>query len=202
MLLLWLPRRWLRVGRAESRRSGSKPMRERLPHDLALRAGEELANHRNWLDFGRAVAGSIAVAGAAGGLGVVPGADEASRWTVFTLQALILGGAVVVQTLRLEGRVALFPPVMFVAGLMFGVLGWLPALLAFVAIWAAHIALPTPTVFLFVFGALVSVLGLLLGAEPRYAALAGGLAVVPMAVSLVSRRRLLPVAKKAKIVSR
>lgn len=204
--LLWYPRSWMRWGalppkhRARRRkpRASAEDHRERLPGDESLWMAEEFLKRRNWIDLARGVAGGYAVIywsthGTEGmprllGLGVVAGIT-------------IIGLAV--QTLRFEGRLAFYPPIFFLGGLSFGLVGWKVAFFAFIAMWAVNLALPSAAVFLFCYGGVVLILGVLFGAPRTQVVLAAGLALLPVLVSLLSRRRLMAqFGRKAKVIRR
>jgi hypothetical protein len=208
LILLWTPRSWLRLGKPQTTRKAlpksGGPVRDRMPGDHSLWAEEEFKRRRNWLDFGRAITGALAV-----GAGLSPvitnlvGVPEVSLTQVtFLTQAVILLAAVIIQMLRVEERLTLFPPVFFVLGLAFVLVGWKAAAIGFIVIWSINIVLPNPGVFLTVYGGGVVVLAVFFGEEVRPALLMGGLAVTPPLLAVLFRRRLAQFRKRTKIVVR
>ena len=159
---------------------------------------EEAFKARNWTDLVRAAAGSLAVMGCC-----FENEDPArglDLW-VFLLQSLVLGLAVFIQTLRIEGRLSLVAPVFFILGLSCGLIGWKAGLFAGVTIWTLNLLLPGAGVFLVVFAGIEICFGLLLSRVPlRFVLLAAALAMLPVLLSAVTRHRLVRFSKKTKHV--
>jgi hypothetical protein len=207
-LLLCFPRSWLRWGNLtrRTRRRGERPSaevhRERLPGDESVWLGEELGKRRNWLDLLRALIGGYAVVVMAVNTppGVLPGdLGLAFPW----VQGGVLVAGVLVQTVRYEARLALYPPIFFVGGLVFALVGWKAALLAFFAVWALNVVLPSAMIFLVVHGFIVLILGLVMTRAPLESSVAAGLIVMPTLLALLSKRRLMAqFGRKAKVVRR
>lgn len=208
LALLWVPRGWLRRGRPESQsrhsdrsRRSSRPQRDRLPGDQSLWASEEFAKRRNWVDFGRALAGGYAIVLALETLVVTdwrPSFGTPALWAL--APALMMG--VLMQTLRWEGRITLFPPVFYVLGLAFPLIGFKAAGLGFVAIWAINLVMPGAGVFLFTYAGIGLILGLLMGAGVPRSLLVALLALIPPFIAVMSKRRLAQFSKKAKVIVR
>lgn len=208
LVLLWTPRSWLRLGKPNKTRKRTAvtggPRRDRLPGDHSLWIEEEFKRGRNWLDFGRAMAGSMAV------VTIVPvlltelvAAPGISMTNVaFITQAVILLTAVVIQMLRVEERFMLYPPIFFVLGLALAVVGWKAAIIGFVSIWAINLVLPNPGLFLAVYAAGITVLGVFFGSGMKPTLLMAILAATAPMVAVLSRRRLVQFRKKTKIASR
>jgi MFS family permease len=208
LLLLWIPRSWLRLGKPEKTRKRTVvtggPRRDRLSGDHSLWIEEEFRHGRNWMDFGRALAGSCAV------VTTLPvllahfvGAPGVSMTNVaFLTFAVVLMVSVVIQMLRVEERFMLYPPIFFILGLAFAVVGWKAAIIGFVAIWAINLVLPNPALFLAVYAAGITVVGVFFGSGMKPTLLMAGLAIIPPMVSVLSRRRLVQFRKKTKIASR
>ena len=208
LVLLWTPRSWLRLGKPNKTRKRTAvtggPRRDRLPGDHSLWIEEEFMRGRNWLDFGRAMAGSMAV------VTIVPvlltelvAAPGISMTNVaFITQAVILLTAVVIQMLRVEERFMLYPPIFFVQGLALAVVGWKAAIIGFVSIWAINLVLPNPGLFLAVYAAGITVLGVFFGSGMKPTLLMAILAATAPMVAVLSRRRLVQFRKKTKIASR
>jgi hypothetical protein len=85
----------------------------------------------------------------------------------------------------------LVPPVFFILGLSFGLLGWKAAVFAFIAIWIINCVLPSAGFFLAVFAGLEIVFGLLLSRTSlAWIILASSLAMLPVVLSAMVNRRL------------
>lgn len=208
LALLWVPRNWLRRGRPESQSrrqgSGNRPAarkRERLPGDQSLWLGEEFAKRRNWLDLGRAFAGGYAVMLA---LPEIVQTDwrPAFGTPVEWVQAPLFAIGVVLQTLRWEGRLVLFPPVFYVLGLAFPLIGAKAATLAFVAIWSINLVMPGAAGFLFTYAVVGLILGLLMDAGLGRAGLLAGVSLMAPFLAVMTKRRLAQFSKKTKVVVR
>lgn len=205
LVLLWLPRRWLRVGdrllkRPETRRRDGAPA-PRDHDDSSLKIKEEAGKPRNWLDLIRAAAGSFILQHECFDQ-ASDGSPGAAAW-IFILQAAICVVAVLIQMVRLESRLSFSAPIFFIGGLGIGILGWLSGLFAWVAIWVLNFVLPGPSLFLFVFSTLLAGFGVLFSAGPsRDTALAAGLAWLPVVFSLVTKRRLVQLGRKSTKSSR
>lgn len=212
LILLWTPRSWLRLGKSErsSKKQRSKhkqhggPNRDRLPGDQSLWVGEEFGRRRNWIDLLRAIAGGFAVMTVVPNLvHAVVGVHDASLGQVILgTQAGLLLTAVLLQMLRVEERFTLSPPIFFVLGLAFPVVGTKAALIGFFAVWAINVVLPNPATFLATYGAGIAILSVFLGQGPKRGVLMAGLAFFPPLVAVLFRRRLAQYRKKTKIVIR
>lgn len=200
LVLLWLPRQWLRFGGKviPHPRRGRPDRDDRDLRDVSLKYRDEFAKSRNWVDFLRAIAGSVAVT-----YGCFENADIAKAVDVriFVLQCVVLIMAVLIQTIRREGRFSLVAPVFFVLGLGFGLIGWKAGLFAVITIWTLNMVLPSAGVFLVVFAGVEICFGLLLSKVPlRLALLAASLALLPVLLSAVTKHRLVRFSKKTKHV--
>ncbi len=202
LVLLWLPRQWLRLISLRGSSRG-RPLRARVdrePGDISVRMGQELGKSRNWVDLLRAVAGSYAIC-RWGTFAVEHDASRATLHLVFGLKAAVLVLGLLIQTLRFEGRFSLFAPLFYVLGLSFGLMDWKPACFAVISIWAVNLVLPSASVFLFVYGCLVTCFGLSFpGSEHDETLLLAALAILPVLLSVLSKRRLAQFTKKTKII--
>lgn len=204
LLLLWFPRQWLRFGGkviAGPRRTPEDKANRDL-RDVSIKYADELKKPRNWVDFLRAMTGSLAVAYAC--FDTAAGVEKMPVVEIFTLQAAIFVIAVLIQTVRIEGKFALVAPIFFLLGLSFGVIGWKAAAFACVTVWIVNLVLPGPGAFLFVFAGLEVCFGLLLPrqASLRGAILAAALSILPVLFSALTKRRLVKMNKKTKKVRR
>ncbi len=197
LLLLWCPRQWLRFRRKGITSPRFKPSKRtgQESRAVALKFRDELAKPRNWVDFVRALAGAFLIGLSAKELPDATSGDHlqivALRWTVLLIAMLI-------QTARRGGgRFTLVAPVFFILGLSFDLLGWEAALFAFITIWIFSGVLSGQGLFLFVFAALVVGFGLLLSPAPRERViLMAFLAMVPVLLSAMAKRRLVRLNKK------
>lgn len=199
LLLLWFPRQWLRAGErlVELPNVRRKLSKGRDPRDQSLPWREEVFRLRNWIDLGRALIGGIAVVHVC--FEAAPDAPRTIGLVLLLTKAAILLVAILVQTIRLEsGRLTLFAPVFFSCGLAIPLLGWMPAVFAFVMTWTISRALHGPGMFLFAFAGLQSVFAhLMLSASPPIILLSAGLTWTPVLVSAIFRRRLERAGKRA-----
>jgi hypothetical protein len=207
LLLLWLPRHWLHVGKraAKSRkpvRGGSgrkKTSRDERPfQDSSVKLKEAFAKPRNWIDFFRAAAGGVAVSLVC----FQPVMAEnlaATHRLVFVSKCVVLISAVLIQTVRYEGKLTLFAPVFFIMGLSFGLIGWQAALFAFITIWIVDLVLPSLSSMLVGYTAVIVIYGFLLP-HPSIACvyLAAGLPLLPVILSATTKRRLTQPTKATK----
>lgn len=201
VILLWLPRPWLRGRdkRASSggERRGDRNRVAREPGDVSLHFKDEVKKPRNWLDLTRAAAGAFMLEHVC--FEQAPDAASGVDTWIFLTKGAICVVAVLIQMIRLEGRLTFSAPVFFVGGLGLGILGWLPGLFAWVAIWVINLVLPGPSSFLFLFSGLLGVFGLALSSGPsRDNALAAGLSLFPVIVSLMTKRRLVQLGKRTR----
>lgn len=211
MLLLWFPRQWLRFGAFRPNRARRQknwaPNRDRQPGDVSVWIGEEMAKMRNWVDLARSFVGGVAICGLAPylGNGAINPAEGASLgrlgpWIILGMKTFILLVGLLIQVIRREERVILFAPLFYAQGISFGLLGWWPALLAIPGVWATNAVLPSAGIFLFVFGTYELILGFVFHANKKQTALAAGLSMLPMLISLLSKRRLAQFTKKTKVI--
>jgi hypothetical protein len=215
VVLLWFPRQWLRFGRAAVRRlrwwprarRRSVPGAVREPGDTRLKAGEEFAKPRNYIDFFRALVGGLLLVGNAAwaiepALRVDPaatlGGQEGALLGWVRMALLLI--AVLIQFIRYENRFTLYAPIFFLGGLGIALCGLHAGMLAVLTVWVMNASLPlTPAGFLSVYALLVFMLGLLFrGAADANVIFAGTVSLLPVVISLLSRRSLAVFTKKSK----
>lgn len=203
LLLLWLPRQALRWGRTKLRWGGSR--RRRLHDTNPAKAHEqgdprvnfraEIAKLRNHIDFFRAALGSVMLLGTFEGIEAAVRVEqavstEAGRLVTMVQVSVLLVG-VLIQVIRYEQRVSLYAPIFYLSGLTVGMCGLYPALFSLVLVWAINLAFLGPGAFLSVHALLVLTFGVLFGGlEWRLPFVAAGLLLLPVGLSLLSRRRL------------
>ncbi|MCC5025166.1 MAG: hypothetical protein J6386_21345 [Candidatus Synoicihabitans palmerolidicus] len=112
-----------------------------------------------------------------------------SKLVLGTQAALLLTG-VTIQLIRMEERLTFFPPIFFIMGLSFLVVGRQAGMIGFFAIWAINIVLPNAAAFLATYAAGIVILAIFLGSGVRGALLMAALAGFPPIVAVLFRRRL------------
>lgn len=211
LLLLWLPRQLLRAGvrilrgkKGRRRFVDTNPAKARAPDDISVSLRSEGAKLRNYIDFFRAALGSIALLGGVAeiepALRTAENAGMPAGPGAFYGLLAILVVAVLIQSVRIEGRAVLYPPIFFLSGLSFGLCGPVAALFSLVLIWTVNLALPNPTAFLSIYALLLVLFGVWFrGVATPWTLVAGGLTFMPVLASLLFRRRLVMFSKKTKV---
>jgi hypothetical protein len=199
VVLLWFPRQWLRLGVKViplSPRHAPTDKDLRDARDISLRLRDELVKPRNWIDFSRAVTGSIGICFVC--FDVQPDAPRNTGDLIFGIQCVVLLTAVAIQTIRFQHRLTLVAPVFFILGLSFGLLGWQAAVFACVTIWVLNLLIPSPGFFLMVFAALEVLFSRLLagGVPAKLVLLAAVIATGPVIFSAMTNRRLVKLNRK------
>ena len=212
LFLLWFPRQWMRLGVAffrrrlrssERRRATQEPWNSRPSGDPRVVFTEEFAKIRNYIDLLRASVGSLLLTGKMGlpaALEVGPEAGRNVARVLFIATAVIPLVGLMIQTTRYErGRLTFYPPIFYLAGVTLGLCDWRAALFAFALIWAINPGIGSAQGFLLVYAALVMGFALLLfrsgGTLP--AIVAGLLCFLPTLLSLLARRPLIIMSRKA-----
>lgn len=212
LVLLWMPRQWLRSGRRAARalhlRRSSPPKRSfRPPHEMGANKvyfREQFTKPRNYVDLFRAFTGGLAVVGnpywGVSSCFVQTDAGAGEDPLILWLKLAILLVAVGLQFIRREQRLTFFAPLFYLAGLVAAMSGPGAGLSAFLLIWMFNSALPMPTVsFLSLFALLAWLAGLLFnGIGNVYVYAAAVLCMLPVLVSLMARRSLTMITKKLK----
>lgn len=202
--MLWFPRQWLRTGvRVLKKRRKPDSAMERLagmgardPEDKSVQPGREFANFRNYIDLFRALAGGYSLSQFA----FTAGSDDAGV-TLFVIQALVLLVAVLIQSIRFDGRLSFFAPIFFFVGMSVGSSGHYAGLFAFALVLAINPVIPNPRMFLTAYGLLLLPFGLVFSADWRLVGLNAALVLLPPLMSLLSKRPLVIFTKKPKTVS-
>lgn len=215
VILLWFPRQWLRFGRAAARRlrwwsrsrRRSVPAAVREPGDTRLKASEEFSKPRNYIDFFRALLGGLLMVGNSAwaiepAIRVDPAAtlDGQVGAILGWLRMALLLVAVLIQFVRYENRFTLYAPIFFLGGLGIALCGLHAGVLAILVVWVMNASLPlTPASFLSVYVLMVFMLGLLFrGAADANVIFAGTVSLLPVVISLLSRRSLAVFTKRSK----
>ncbi|MDB6115540.1 MAG: hypothetical protein JWQ62_2485 [Lacunisphaera sp.] len=202
--LLWFPRQWLRTGKTVLRKR-RKPdgALERLagvgardPEDRSVQPSREFANFRNYVDLFRALAGGYCLTQFA-----FPAAGEGAADTAFIVEALVLLVAVMIQTVRFDGRLSFYAAIFFFMGLNVGASAHYSSLFAFALVLAINPIIPNPRMFLTTYGLLMLPFGILLGTDLRLLAVGAGLVLLPPLLSLLTKRPVVIFSRKAKPAS-
>lgn len=213
VILLWLPRPWLRAGRRVARAMGLSRrhrkrefVRIRESGDNRVNFAEEFGKLRNYIDFFRALTGGLILFGNADwGVESCFGAHDALNPVsyddfIFQLRVVIITVGVLFQFIRLEGRVTYYAPLFYFAGLGIALCGLGPGFFAFLLVWTFNTALPIPPAgFLSVYVLFIWLLGMLFrGLYDQHVYVAAVLFLLPVVVSLMARRSLALFNKKIK----
>lgn len=206
--LLWLPRKLLRAGRrlhagGRHRHHGTDVNAAQLHATGEVSFRLEIAKLRNTIDLLRGALGSVLLVGGFAVIEPAVTAAEEAPAEVARLAAFVPVGvllvAVLIQMLRFEHRLRLFPPLFFLAGLSVGLCGPTAALFALVLVWTINMALPGPASFLSLHAVLLVLFGLFFrGLGDRLPLLAGALTFLPVLLSLLLQRPLALFAKRVK----
>ena len=210
LLLLWIPRLWLRRGlarlRPRRRQSGKNPLitepwREREPGDPQINFRVEFTKGVNYLDLFRAGFGGWLLWGGWGlppALGVAEGAPPGMTGAALALRGLVLLAGLLIQTVRPEKeRLSFFPPIFYLAGLSIALCDFRGAAFAFTLIWAVNPSLPNARAFLSIYAMLMMVFGRFFdGAGMQSLLLAAGLTFLPVLLSLLANRPLTVFARR------
>jgi len=204
LFLLWFPRQWMRLGASfgfGARRRNTRPRWRDEPWNRQITGSPNLSfaaeftKIRNYFDLLRAAGGGLAIMGGYGiepALSAAEGAGPVLVRQVAMLEIGILVVAVLSQTVRIEGgHVSFFAPVFHIAGLSLCLTGHWGALFAFILIWAMNPMLPSAQAFLTLYALLLVAFTLLYrGLEGGAAFLIASLCFLPVLLSLLTRRRL------------
>ena len=213
LILLWMPRHWLRVGRSAARKLGiarrnrkREFVRIRESGDNRVNFSEEFKKPRNYIDFMRALIGGLIIIGnPEWGIescfsSTVATQTASQGMFIFELQIGLVAVGVVRQFVRVEGRITFYAPLFYFAGLAISLCGFGAGFFAFLLVWVFNSALPIPPVgFLTVFNLFLLLLGMLFqGLINYYVYAAVILFMLPVVVSLMARRSLALFNKKFK----
>jgi hypothetical protein len=201
LAMLWFPRQWLRTGKSIlKRRRKPDGALERLagigardPDDRSVQAGKEFSNFRNYVDLFRALAGGYCLAQVA-----FSTEDPDAARVLFIGQSLVLLVAVLIQTVRIDGRVSFYAAIFFLVGLNVGVSGHYAGLFAFALTLAINPVIPNPRVFLTVYGLMLLPFGFVFNADYGVLAVNAGLVLLIPLLSLLTKRPVVIFSRKSK----
>jgi hypothetical protein len=206
MVLLWLPRQWMRNGRVfwrvRRRSRVVEPWNEREDGDPRLSWSGEFSKLRNYLDLFRGGIGSLALCG---GMGIAPAIVPAANAgphvarQVLMLRAAVLLVGLLIQTARWQKRhLSFYPPIFYLAGLSIGLCDIRGAAFAFVLMWAFNAVVPSALGFLSIYAVLLIVFGhFFAGGGDLPSLYAGLLCLLPVVFSLLTGRPLLVQSRKS-----
>ncbi|HKB91683.1 MAG TPA: hypothetical protein VKC60_14285 [Opitutaceae bacterium] len=213
LILLWMPRQLLRFGkfgrsRRQAPRVGLPFLRKDTngmpsnddPNDRSLGLFRELKKKRNLLDFARACIGGLTLTGGiwGGAITLGPNPPPGRETELVFLFGIISGIGVLIQTVRFEKRISLFPPVFYLSGLTFGLYEPLPAAFGLLLIWVANILISNPSAFLLFYGLLLGAFGLLFKIPLENVTIVLVLIWTPPVLSALMRKRLVIINRKVK----
>lgn len=208
LLLLWFPRRWLRLGTVLNRRRKrpseriQDPWNMREPGDPRVDFRTEFTKFRNYVDLVRAAAGGLCVMGGLrvdACLQVAAGAKSGQIMELLAIKSLLLLVALLIQTLRWEQhRITFYPPIFFLAGLSVPLCSPWGALFAFILIWSVNPLLANAQAFLSVYALLLALFGnYFSGLGDKSVILAAVLCFLPVLLSLMAQRPLVIFTRKS-----
>lgn len=204
LILLCIPRQWLRLGSAAKKRkqksaavarAETEPWNTREPGDPRVRMSAEFAKVRNYVDLLRAGAASLALSGGLGIPPVISVGEDAPRnaiWGVIAIRSVILLVGLLIQTVRYgKGQLRFAPPIFYIAGLSLGLCDISGAVAAFVFIWAIHVMFGGAQSFLTAYSVLIVAFGHIFARRGDLSVmLAGILCFLPVLLSLLAGRPL------------
>lgn len=206
LLLLWLPRQWMRAGliigaRRHRSHGTGESWKPRQPADRRLSYGE-FTKVRNYVDLLRGAAGGLAIVGGwliEPALYAAEATDREALRSILVAKLAILLVGLLIQTIRYERHhLRFFAPIFFIAGLSVALCGPWPALFALLLVWAVNPMFGSPEGFLTVYAVVLVGFGVLFRETPRALAIAAGvLCFVPVLLSLLTRRPLVVFSRRA-----
>ena len=205
LVLLWMPRQVLRLGsrpvkskRRSQRTEEQDPRKIREPGDPSVIFSVEFSKFRNYVDFLRGLAGSVAIMGSTWGVeSCLQSAGDLSRTKLLVLRSAILLVGVLIQCFRFENRFTMYAPLFFISGISVGLCGVPVAGFALVLIWTINTGLRSPTLFLTFYALLIAIFSaLFLGYKSVVIYIAPVIFFLPVLISLMAQRPLVMFARK------
>ena len=201
-LLLWFPRQWLKLGRlfTPPRRAPQSTLEKfssgpaHDPNDKSLSMRKELRSKRNYHDIFRAVAGGYCLRFYA-----FAATDDRSKMQVLIIQASILFVAILIQSIRFEGRLGFFAPCFYFMGLATGYMSYIVGPFAMLLLFAINPIIPNPRMFVTTYGLLLLPLGWLFSEKMEHVILLTTLLLLPPVLSLLGKRPMTIYGRKIKI---
>ncbi len=202
LAMLLFPRQWLRLGPAlfrQRRRAQSAVEKfssagpDGDSEHKKMNFTREMRNKRNYFDLFRAAAGGVALMEFS-----LEATSRGADAKILTLQMVVLLLATLIQTVRFDGKLGLFAPIFFYAGMSMALAGPIPSLFALVFMIAINPALPNPRVFISGFAVALIPLGYLLDSSIPRLVVNVPLLLLPPVLSLLTKRPMVIYAKRAK----
>lgn len=202
VVLLWLPRRWLRLGvRIEKVRRRRRDPIERFasgpavdPDDKSVILAREFRSPRNYVDFFRGLGGAYALLHFS--FALAPGARRTDLLPLYT--GVLLAGALI-QALRYEKSLTLFAPLFYLFGIGMAVTDLYAGAFAMLLVCAVNVMLPSTRAFLGLYGLLVAVFWVLFPARGWLVVAFVVMVWLPAVLSLLMKRPLLTYSHKIKL---
>ncbi len=199
LALLWLPRPWLRRGatfwRGRRRHAVAHSWTHAPADGTTLSFRHEFTKTRNYLDLFRAAIGAMALVGSNGftaALTAAPGSSAAIQHQVLFVRIGVLLAGMLIQCVRWDhGRLALSAPIFYLAGMTMGLQGPMPGACAFAIAWAVVPVVPFAPGFLTLHALVFGAIGTFLGGVNVITLAGVGICLVPVLLSLLTRRPLL-----------
>ena len=210
LLLLWIPRPFLKIGKDVVKERRPRPEDEedpryiRSPGDISVRFLEEIVKPRNYMDLLRSLAGGYLLLGTptweaaislpekAAGVHVSPSLGK--ELILVRIGIFLIG--VILQTIRYDGRKMLFPPIFYVTGIAFAVAGPKAAAFAVILAWLANRALASPSAFFMAFAIFLAGFGFVFNGRDLMVMATCALMIVPAGMSLLSGRALIAMSRR------
>jgi hypothetical protein len=204
--LLWLPRTWMRRGATVWRIRRHRDTRSTGALDgSSISARREFVKPRNYYDIFRAFAGALALVGGFGvdaALQTDLNAPHSVGLKVLAIQAAILLVAVLIQAVRFERRVAVSAPVFFIAGIVAVLCPIWPVVCGLLIAWLLTPIMPNVGGFLIIQALVTGALVYVLGGLSALCLVGIGLCLLPVLVSLLTRRPLTVFSRRGVTASR
>lgn len=201
LLMLWLPRSWMRLGKWRSRKRRQRETHERFaqdgandPDDKSVRLKRELSKGKNYLDFLRGLAGALAL------WQFSFTAEGDDRMLAFGLKIALSLIAVLIQSIRWREKITFFAAIFFCAGLSIGMGNYFSGAMAFLLICAINPVIPTPRLFLTGYALLLLPFNFFLGGGGTLALINTVMLLLPPLLSLMAKRPMVIFTRKRNLM--
>ncbi len=200
LIMLWIPRSWLKLGKRFKRRRRQRETLEKFaqegaidPEDKSIRLSKEFKNSRNYVDFFRASAGAIAL----WSFSIETHSRDDKRAAFLICCVLMLIGFLI-QTIRRKQELTFYTPIFFAAGMSIGMGNYYSGAMAFMLTCALNPILTTPQIFLAAYALVLLPFNYYLGAGLQKAFVNAGVILFPIILSVLLRRPMVMSAKRRK----
>jgi hypothetical protein len=192
--LLWFPRTWMRHGATLWRARRRRDTRATGSLDgSSLSARREFTKPRNYYDFFRAAAGTLALVGGfdvEAALRPDPKLLHPPTLQILGIQTVILLVAVLIQTVRYDRRLSLSAPVFFVTGIVAMLCPPWATVCGCAIAWLLTPIMPQVSGFLIVQALVIAGLGFVLSGLTPLFLFGIALCFLPILLSLLTRKPL------------